>query len=234
MQQIEDAGKVILKVLCGSRAYGLEDAESDFDYHGVYLVPTSTLLALGPRIKETAWIEGEDMDNTGWELRHFLQMAINCNPTVLETLVAPVEYTTEIGTTLRSMMPFFLSRKRIFDAYRGYASNQRKKMFEPTGGKLGGQRMAKAAIAYIRSLYHGTELLMRGTFNPQITNSELKEFLLLLKRNPGEIPYGAVIDTAMDWETQIRWAYEQTIIPHEPDIDAINEFLLKVRQENWE
>lgn len=234
MEQIEDAGKIILKVLCGSRAYGLEDSESDFDYHGVYVVPTSKLLSLGPRIRETAWIEGEDMDNTGWELKHFLQMAVNCNPTVLETFVAPIDYSTEEGITLRTMFPFCLARKRIYDAFRGYASNQRKKMFEPTGGKLGGQRMAKAAIAYIRSLYHGTELLMRGTYNPRITNTELREFLLSLKSNPNDIPYGAVIDCAMDWEQQIRWAFEQSTIPHEPNMEAINEFLLETRKRNWD
>ena len=30
---------MILKVLTGSRAYGLETPESDYDYHGVFVTP---------------------------------------------------------------------------------------------------------------------------------------------------------------------------------------------------
>ena len=43
-----DTDGTILKVLTGSRAYGLDTPESDYDYHGVYVTPTSELLAIGP------------------------------------------------------------------------------------------------------------------------------------------------------------------------------------------
>ncbi|KKK55536.1 hypothetical protein LCGC14_3073540 [marine sediment metagenome] len=81
---------MILKVLTGSRAYGLETPESDFDFHGVYVTPTSQLLAIGPKPKESIWKEGDE-DFQSWEIGRFLDLAVHCNPTVLETFVAPVE-----------------------------------------------------------------------------------------------------------------------------------------------
>lgn len=234
MQQIEDSGKVILKVLCGSRAYGLETSESDFDYHGIYIIPTARFLEIGnSKVNEKAWIEGEDVDNTGWELGHFMRLAVNGNPTALETLVAPVEYTTDEGTTLRSMISYFLSRKRVYEAYRGYAKNQRRKMFEPTGGKLTTERMGKAAIAWLRSLYHGALLLERGYYDPIIHDLELKDFLMEIRRTVGELPLGDIVDQAQELEKEMFHAFTISTIPHEPDLEALNDFLLRIRKENW-
>lgn len=230
MQQIEDAGTVILKVLGGSRAYGLEDSESDFDYHGVFVVPTRDFFRLDSQPPETAWIEGESQDNTGWEIGHFCKKAIYCNPTMLETLVAPIEYITDEGVSLRTMLPFFLSRKQVFDSYLNYAHKQRKNMFEYPGGKMGAERLAKYAIQYIRNLYHGTELLTRGTFNPKIVDPQLKTYLMLLKRSV-DFDYGEVINVAQEWEKQLRYAHSQSILPPEPDKNAIFEFLLQIRKD---
>ncbi|KKK67334.1 hypothetical protein LCGC14_2955100, partial [marine sediment metagenome] len=157
--QVRDAGIEILRVLCGSRAYGLHDDDSDFDYHGIFVVPTNRLLSIGPKIRETAWVEGTEQDNTAWEVGHFLKLAVQCNPTILETFVAPVEMQDGWGERVRALFPYVISRKQVYEAFRGYSRNQRKKMFEPTGGVRAGERMWKFAVAYIRVLYHGIRLL---------------------------------------------------------------------------
>lgn len=244
-RHISNEGIEILRVLCGSRAYGLETDESDFDYHGVYVVPTSRLLSLGPKVKETAWIEGEDQDNTAWEIGHFLKLAINCNPTVLETFVAPIMGTSNEsvnmtyvpawlgrGQALRELFPYVLSRKRVYDSFRGYASNQRKKMFEPVGGTRGVDREIKAAIAYLRSLYHGINLLNNGTYNPRIASPLLRDYLLAL-RKVVRVDYGSVVGIAQDLEAEITEAYIHSSMQQEPDIKHINDFLLQVRKDFW-
>lgn len=233
MKHVTDAGEEILRVLCGSRAYGLETAESDFDYHGVFVVPTSRILAIGEKYSETAWVEGQDQDNTAWELRHFLELALHCNPTVLETFVAPVEVSTQLGDELRGLFPFVLSRKRVYDAFRGYASNQRKKMFEPVGGVQATDRMLKAAVAYLRSLYHGICLLDAGTYSPRIEDDELKAFLLGLKRSV-KPDFGAIVTRAMALEDELTAAYAASWMQTEAAMGAINDFLLRVRRERWD
>ena len=47
----------ILKVIVGSHAHGLATSKSDFDYRGVFVVPTVDLLKIGPKTKETRWIK---------------------------------------------------------------------------------------------------------------------------------------------------------------------------------
>ncbi len=230
--QVSEAGIEILRVLCGSRAYGIHDDDSDFDYHGIFAVPTSRLLSIGPKIKETAWIEGQEQDNTAWEVGHFLKMAVQCNPTVLETFVAPVETTTKWGDRIRELFPYVISRKRVYESFRGYSHNQRKKMFEPTGGVRAGERMWKFAVAYLRVLYHGLELLQTGTYNPHIGDSERRNFLRKIKL--GEVDKGTIINAAEMHQSDLTDAYLQSSIPEEPSMDTVNEVLLALRQDMWE
>lgn len=230
--QVREAGIEILRVLCGSRAYGLHDDDSDFDYHGIFVVPTSRLLSIGPKIRETAWIEGEDQDNIAWEIGHFLRMAAQCNPTVLETFVAPIESTTKWGNCIRDLFPYVISRKRIYESFRGYAHNQRKKMFEPTGGVRAGEWIWKFAVAYLRVLYHGTELLQAGIYCPYIDDSKRRDFLRAVKL--GEVDKGTIINAAEILQSDLTDAYLESNVPEEPNMDKVNETLLALRQNMWE
>src|SRR5687768_1695702 len=78
----------ILRCIVGSTAHGLANENSDIDYRGVFVVPTSDLLSIGGVTQQTSWIEGQ-VDDTSWEIGHFLKMATKCNPTVLEVFLAP-------------------------------------------------------------------------------------------------------------------------------------------------
>jgi len=211
--QVTDEGTIeILRVLCGSRAHGLHDDDSDFDYHGVFVVPTERLLALdmdGPiKTPKTLWIEGQEKDDVSWEVSHFLALALRCNPTVLETFVAPIaprsvmsgfteHYTDKIiswGLKLRGdLFPAVLSRKQVFESYRGYAHNQRKKMFEPSGGVRASERSDKFAVQYLRVLRQGEVLLKHGGLEIE-THGGFKLFLLEVKH--GEVSQGDVINYA--------------------------------------
>ena len=45
----------ILKVLVGSRAHGLADEDSDYDYRGVYVNATTDILSIGHKYKGNHW-----------------------------------------------------------------------------------------------------------------------------------------------------------------------------------
>lgn len=81
--------KTILRTIVGSQAHGLATLDSDFDYRGVFINPTSEILSLKGGTKQTNWIEGKE-DDTSWELGHFLHLATKCNPTILEVFLAPL------------------------------------------------------------------------------------------------------------------------------------------------
>lgn len=122
--------KQILKVLVGSQAHGLAGPDSDYDYRGVFVVPTDKILSIGTgKIKNTHWIE-DDVDDTSWELGHFLHMATKCNPTVLEAFLAPVAESTEDGEMVIELFDAVWNAKGVRDAFIGYGLNQRKKFLE--------------------------------------------------------------------------------------------------------
>ena len=226
---------MILKVLTGSRAYGLETPESDFDFHGVYVTPTSQLLAIGPKPKESIWKEGDE-DFQSWEIGRFLDLAVHCNPTVLETFVAPVEHATPCGFELRVLFESVLTRKRVYDAFLGYSHNQQKKMFNKPDNPAEDQpspRAWKFAVQYLRILLQGERLLRTGEFVLDMTayTDDARSLLMDIKR--GEFSMGFVIDLADEFKKRLELAFADSSVREAPDLDAVNEFLIGVRKESW-
>ncbi len=247
---------MVLKVLAGSRAYGLETPESDWDFHGVYVTPTSELLALGAKPKPSVWKEGDE-DFQSWEFGHFLNLAVHCNPTMLETLAAPVVVVEEptliieyghrppelplgvltVGEKLRSMLPRVLARERVYEAFRGYAHNQRAKLFSkrdftPTAQPTA--RTWKFAVQYIRALAQGERLLRTGELVVDLNDKGyglLRAYLLDLKL--GHYSMGDAVDRAEAMERKLETAYLDSEMQEEPDLGAVNEFLLNVRKASW-
>ena len=214
----------ILKVIVGSQAHGLATPESDFDYRGVFVVPTNDILKLGGKIKNTHWVEGE-IDNTQWEIGHFLHMATKSNPTILETFLSPIEETTEVGKELRALFPHVWSAKGVMDAFIGYGLNQRKKFLNKKD-----DRPHKFAAAYLRSLFNGAELLTRGTFTIRIADTEVGDDVRRFKE--GDYEVGEVIQICSEWEDRVRKAYELNT-DKQPDLEKVNDFLLSVRKANF-
>lgn len=228
--------KEILKVLVGSQAHGLAGPDSDYDYRAVFVQPTSELLKLGGTVKNTNWIEGKE-DNTSWELSHFLNMAVHCNPTILEVFLAPVipnDYDPiqpaphRLGLELRELFPHVWNSKSVMDAFIGYGLNQRKKFLENKDN-----RACKYAVAYLRTLMQAHDLLTTGTFKVKVVDYDSPYLVQKLRDwKAGKFEYGDVVQTCLDMQKAVEYAYQQN--PNkQTNLEPINEFLLKVRKENW-
>jgi predicted nucleotidyltransferase len=215
--------KTILKTLVGSRAHGLNDSNSDYDYRAVFMESTSSILSLEGNKRTTNWIEGE-IDNTSYELHHFLKLACNSNPSVLEVFVSPLIDAEPIGYRIRENFKHVWSSKGVYKAFLGYSNNQQKKFLENKDCKS-----FKFAIAYIRILLLGTELLEKGTMTVEVDRFN-KERLLKIKR--GELTMGAIIDIAKEEEEKLLYAYSKNDNKL-TNYDEINNLLLDIRKNNW-
>ena len=216
--------KVILNVLVGSRAHGLHNENSDYDYRGVYILPTELHLGIFPIKDNCIWIEGKE-DNTAWELGKFLFLATKCNPTILEVFEAPVIESTDEGEALKAQFSRVWNSKGVRDAFVGYGLNQRKKFLDKKDS-----RPHKYATAYLRTLVQAYYLL---TFNKLIINMEdTEEFKTLKRFKAGQYEMGEVMQKTYDWENKVREAYD-----HNPDkrtdIEQLNAFLVKIRKRNF-
>ena len=248
--------KLLLKTLAGSRAYGLETPESDYDYHAVFITPTSELLALGNTPKGQTWDESKDVDLQTWELGRFLFLATKCNPTILETFVAPIvdekspnllqAFQRITSEELRALLPHILTRRRVRDAFRGYAHNQRIKLFKDPNSDLGAPKISdrtwKFATQYVRVLIQGEHLLRTeelivdvGLYPSMVRYAwgASSARPLLMKIREGNYSIGHVINMASILEEKLEEAYVSSSIPDEPNLEPVNDFLLRMRKEFW-
>ncbi len=219
----------ILKVLVGSRAHGLAEEDSDYDYRGVFVTPTSELMRLGPGgYKGNHWVEGEKEDNTSYELAHFLHLATKCNPSILEVFAGPVVESTKLGEELKELFPYAWNSKGVLAAFDGYSLNQRKKMLDDKYPFR--DRKWKYAVAYARTLVQGAYLIRTGTMLTKIPDQWLPE---LRRMREGKMSIGTVMDFCGGLKVTLMEAYEEN--PNKTtDMEPIQEFLLKVRREHWD
>src|SRR5438094_717332 len=116
---------IIYRCIVGSRAYGLDNDESDTDRRGIYLAPAELQWSLFGAPEQ---FEDNATQSCYWELQKFLVMALKANPNILECLYSPlVEKTTPLGEELLAMGEAFLSQM-IFQTFNGYAMSQFKKI----------------------------------------------------------------------------------------------------------
>jgi hypothetical protein len=214
--------KTVLKVLVGSRAHGTAGPDSDEDWREVFVLPTETILG----VKDYAKITNKD-DDTKWEIGHFCDLALKCNPSILEVLAAvPHSYTDE-GMELRKLFPKFLSRRTVSNAFRGFALSQKKAVLTrnvPQG------RINKFLSHYLRMLYCGCSLLGRGEMLVDIRRTPIESWVLKAKR--GELELAEALAFGEELERLILENEALSSLPDEPDYDAISGFLLKVRMGN--
>lgn len=190
----------LLKVIVGSQAHGLATAESDFDYRGVFVVPTEDILTIGAKPDQTSLIEGKD-DDTSWEIGKFLTMATKCNPTVLETFLSPEKESGEWGCQIWELFPHVWNSNDVKNAFIGYGLNQRKKFFDNQD-----HRAPKYATAYLRTLYNAWELLSTGTFSVNLRATPVYELRKRFKA--GDYQVGEVIQNCFEWETKVLAAHK--------------------------
>ena len=216
--------KQILKALVGSRAQGLAGTESDYDWRGVFIHPTSELLRLNPNTQQTSWNEGKE-DDVSFEVGHILFLATKSNPSVLEIFASEQYEADGWGERLRALFPYLWTSRGVLDAFCGYSMNQRKKLLDDKDG-----RAAKYACAYLRTLYNADQLLRYGTFSLNV-HGTLVEGALRRYRN-GQFTPGEVIDHCNAWQDRVQEAYKDNP-DKQTNMEAVNEFLLDLRRSNW-
>ncbi|MFI6597658.1 DNA polymerase beta superfamily protein [Nonomuraea sp. NPDC050536] len=207
---------VILQVVTGSRAYGLDTPESDTDRRGVFVVPTPEFWRLD---KPPTHRDGPLPEQFSWEVERFCVLALQANPTVLECLWSPlVELATPSGERLLGLRDAFVS-ERARQSFLEYAQAQCKRL-DPERPRW------KQAMHMIRLLLSGLHLLEHGS--PLVRVGGHRDRLLAIRR--GEVPWAEV----EAWRARLaaQAATASSVLPAVPDRKAVEEFLMDVRREN--
>jgi len=103
--QSEHDVKIVYACEAGSRAWGFESSDSDYDVRFIYIRPTDWYLTINTETRADTiekGIDENDIDASGWDLRKALGLFRKSNPPLLEWLNSPIVY-VERGLTARMM-----------------------------------------------------------------------------------------------------------------------------------
>ncbi|HEX6812445.1 MAG TPA: nucleotidyltransferase domain-containing protein [Planctomycetota bacterium] len=213
--------RVILRVVVGSRAYGLDEPGSDTDRRGVFLPPAELHWSLFGVPEQ---IDDEPEQEIFWELQKLIVMALKANPNVLECLWSPlVEVATPLGRELLALRESFLSQL-VFQTYSGYVASQFKKIAADLRQR--GEPKWKHVMHLLRLLQAGIQVLRTGSV-PVHVGAE-RERLLAVRR--GEIAWSDVERWRRDLHAQFTAAAGETKLPVRPDYERADAFLRRARR----
>jgi predicted nucleotidyltransferase len=213
---------VIYRCVVGSRAYGLDDAESDVDRRGVYLPPAELHWSLYGVPEQ---LENPDAEEVYWELQKFLTLALKANPNVLECLYTPlVEHASPVARELLDMRGSFLS-KVVYPTYNGYVTSQFKKLQADLRNK--GAVKWKHVMHLLRLLLAGVTTLREGVV-PVRVDEDHRDRLLSIKR--GEVTFEECDAWRRALHEEFDEAFRTTRLPERPDYEAANDLLIRARR----
>lgn len=212
---------VLFRCVVGSRAYGLDRADSDTDRRGFFLPPAEWHWSLGGVPEQ---VENSEAQECYWEIEKFLRLALKGNPTVLECLYSPlVEHATPLAQELLAIRDIFLSR-HLHQTYNGYVLSQFKRLEQDLRNK--GELRWKHVMHLIRMLLSGIAALEQGTVPLRVKQHRDR---LLAIRN-GEMSW----DEADAWRLALHIRFDEALartkLPEHPDFERANEFLIQARR----
>lgn len=208
------------RALAGSRSYGLHTEDSDYDWRGVYIAPSTELFSLKLPPEQ---INKPNSDEQYWELAKFIKLSLKANPNILEVLFSQKEHVDVCSDVFRNVLDNrdkFLS-KLAYKTYRGYAQSQLKRM----EGKSDEEINWKHAMHMLRLLYGLKGLLKDGVL--LVDMSEYREELLNVRAGEHSWNYVDVIRECL--EEEIEELCQTTSLPDEPDYDWANNTLVETR-----
>ena len=124
--EVADNPIVLFRGIVGSRAYGTQNANSDMDVRGIFVVPSAEYARLAQPPKQVA---DERNDRTYYSLVRFCELMSEANPTTIEMLFLPddcILKTSPAHSMLVDNRGLFVTQKAV-DSHLGYALSQIKK-----------------------------------------------------------------------------------------------------------
>jgi uncharacterized protein len=123
--EVEHGVRVLLAVESGSRAWGFESPNSDYDARFIYAHSSNWYLSVGLEEQRDV-IEYpivDDIDLNGWDVRKALRLFWKSNPAFVEWIQSPIIYVEQgsFASKVRGLLPTIYSCERGVHHYRSMA-----------------------------------------------------------------------------------------------------------------
>ena len=238
---------VLLAVESGSRAWGFESTDSDYDVRFIYVRPPEWYLSIDLETQRDVIerpLENE-IDLSGWDVRKALQLFQKSNPPLLEWLQCPIIYRERFlfAARLRELLPEFYSPRACFFHYlhmargniREYLQGEtvwRKKYFYVLRPLLAmrwiDQELGPVPIEF--------QKLIDATVHDASVRAALEQ-LIAAKRAGAELDRGPRIPVISDFIASELTRLENTAsdrVDPAPQVERLNEVFRSTLKEVWQ
>jgi predicted nucleotidyltransferase len=115
----------------GSRAWGLDGPESDYDVDFLFTQPPVEYATVGEYEASITTTHGEKLELSGWNVKRFAELLIDSNPSVVEFLHSSLRYRDhEALDRLESAVADEFDPLTLYHHYRSLARNQHRKYIQ--------------------------------------------------------------------------------------------------------
>lgn len=115
---------ILFAVEAGSRAWGIESPESDYDVRFVYIRKKDYYLRLETINDSILWKpdKNKNLDMTGWDIQKALRLLYQSNPSIIEWIHSPITYKSTLKFTgFRYLAEKYFSQSRCLSHYLNIA-----------------------------------------------------------------------------------------------------------------
>lgn len=230
--------KVILAVESGSRAWGFDSQDSDYDVRFIYIRERDEYLKLEGIRDVIEWQLDDTLDINGWDIQKALKLLYKSNPILFEWCSSPIIYhETSEADKLRELLPTYFSNKKLLYHYWNMAKTNYHKYLK--GEKV----KAKKYFYVLRPILAANWVLKYNSTPPmefvKLINDGLRDDLkpivydlLEKKKAMNELDLVDKIDLLNQYiEESIDNLEEQaqnSLDKNDNTWDPLNEFFLKV------
>ena len=199
--------KILYAVESGSRAWGFESKDSDWDVRFFYVHQYDWYLSIDDKKDNIEKMLPNDLDLSGWELKKALFLFRKSNPPLLEWLRSPIIYKEEYTTAaqLRNAVKSYFNPKSCLYHYLHMANGNYEAYFKNEVVKL------KKYFYVLRPILAGCwiertnemapmefDILLDAEISDLVLKNEINN-LLLKKKNGDELKTGNRIKVIDDF-----------------------------------
>lgn len=157
---IKDNGLLVLEVITGSKAYGLDTVKSDTDIRGVFVLPKDIYYGL----EYTTQVNNETNDIVYYELKRFIELLARNNPNILELLNTPEHCVLQKHPIIELLKPEVFLSKLCQQTFANYAYAQIKKAYGLEKKIVNPVDEVRKSVLDFCFVYEGNEAIPLGKY----------------------------------------------------------------------
>lgn len=237
--------KILLAVESGSRAWGFESRDSDWDVRYVYIHRLDWYLKIDEGKDSQDEITPEDIDLAGWELKKALKLFRKSNPPMLEWLQSPIVYLEQFSAAekLRRVSKEYFNPKSCMYHYLSMAKNNFREFLQKEtvkSKKYFYVLRPVLACDWIKETSTMPPMEFQDLVDSQVKNEDLKaEIAALLKRKMAgeelkEEPRIEILNEFLERKIEFYKDYVEQIEPNDkPQTELLDELFKETIYEVW-